>query len=54
VLARARAPLRESLERAGLVDEIGRGHLYATVRDAVDACVGDPDREPATGEPQEA
>jgi SulP family sulfate permease len=54
VLARARAPLRESLERAGLADEIGRDHLYATVRDAVDACVGGPDREPAAGEPRDA
>jgi anti-anti-sigma factor len=54
VLARAKATLRDSLERSGLVDEIGRDHLYATVRDAVDACVGDADSEAASGEPREA
>jgi len=47
VLARAKAPLRESLERSGLIDEIGRDHLYATVRQAVDAYLASIDASPA-------
>jgi SulP family sulfate permease len=40
VVARAKAPLRAALERAGLLAEIGADHLYPTVRDAVNAYAG--------------
>jgi SulP family sulfate permease len=36
-LARPKEPLREFLDRAGLLDEIGRDHIYPRVSDAVDA-----------------
>jgi len=38
VMARARARMEESLAAAGVLDVIGREHLYPTVRAAVDAC----------------
>lgn len=37
VLARLRSPMQEQLELAGVLDEIGRDHLFPTVRAAVDA-----------------
>jgi high affinity sulfate transporter 1 len=40
VLARLRTRMEEQLENAGVLDAIGRSHLYPTVRAAVDACVG--------------
>ena len=49
VFARSKAPLREALDHSGLIDEIGRDHLYATVREAVDACVGAGDVERGGG-----
>jgi sulfate permease, SulP family len=36
-LARPKKPLRDFLDRAGLLDEIGREHVYPRVSDAVDA-----------------
>ena len=36
-LARPKKPLRDFLDRAGLLDEIGSEHLYPRVSDAVDA-----------------
>ena len=36
-LARPKKPLRDFLDRAGLLDEIGRDHVYPRVSDAVDA-----------------
>jgi hypothetical protein len=38
VLARLRTRMEEELEDAGVLDAIGREHLYPTVRAAVDAC----------------
>lgn len=38
VLARLRTRMEEQFEEAGLIEAIGRGHLYPTVRVAVDAC----------------
>jgi high affinity sulfate transporter 1 len=38
VLARLRTRMEEQLEAAGVLDAIGREHLYPTVRTAVDAC----------------
>jgi high affinity sulfate transporter 1 len=38
VMARLRTRMEEQLENAGVLDAIGPGHLYATVRAAVDAC----------------
>jgi len=40
VLARLRTRMEEQLEDAGLLDAIGREHLYPTVRAAVDAYAG--------------
>ena len=37
-MSRAHYPIPESLERYELMDKIGKDHLYATNRDAVDAC----------------
>jgi hypothetical protein len=37
VLARLRTRMEEQLEDAGVLDVIGPGHLYPTVRAAVDA-----------------
>jgi sulfate permease, SulP family len=45
-LARPKKPLRDFLERTGLLDEIGRDHVYPRVSDAVDAYLAediDPD-----------
>ena len=36
-LARPKKPLRDFLERTGLLNAIGRDHLYPRVSDAVDA-----------------
>jgi MFS superfamily sulfate permease-like transporter len=38
VIARLRTRMEEQFETAGVLDEIGHGHLYPTVRAAVDAC----------------
>jgi SulP family sulfate permease len=38
-LARPKKPLRDFLDRAGLLDEIGREHVYPRVSDAVDAFI---------------
>jgi SulP family sulfate permease len=38
VMARLRTRMEEQFQDAGVLDEIGRGHLYPTVRAAVDAC----------------
>jgi SulP family sulfate permease len=38
VVARLRTRMEEQLEEAGVLDTIGREHLYPTVRAAVDAC----------------
>jgi high affinity sulfate transporter 1 len=40
VLARLRTRMEEQLETAGVLDAIGREHLYPTVRAAVRACAG--------------
>ena len=40
-LARPKKPLRDFLERTGLLDEIGRDHVYPRVSDAVDAYVAE-------------
>jgi anti-anti-sigma regulatory factor len=37
VIARLRTRMEEQLENAGVLDVIGRSHLYPTVRAAVDA-----------------
>jgi SulP family sulfate permease len=39
VLARLRTRMEAQLEDAGVLNVIGRGHLYPTVRAAVDACM---------------
>ena len=46
-LARPKKPLRDFLERTGLLDEIGRDHVYPRVSDAVDAYLAE-DTDPAT------
>jgi MFS superfamily sulfate permease-like transporter len=38
VLGRLRTRMEEQLEDAGVLEAIGHGHLYPTVRTAVDAC----------------
>jgi MFS superfamily sulfate permease-like transporter len=38
VLARLRTRMEQQFEEAGVLDAIGHGHLYPTVRAAVDAC----------------
>jgi hypothetical protein len=38
VVARLRTRMEEQFESAGVVDAIGRGHLYPTVHVAVDTC----------------
>ena len=43
--ARLKAPMRRSLRDAGLLDVIGEGHVYPTVRAAVRAAR--PEREEA-------
>jgi MFS superfamily sulfate permease-like transporter len=40
VVARLRTRMEEQLEDAGVLDALGRSHLYPTVRGAVDACAG--------------
>ncbi len=48
-LARPKKALRDFLDRAGLLDEIGRDHVYPRVSDAVDAFIasdGDESRPP--------
>jgi high affinity sulfate transporter 1 len=40
VIARLRTRMEEQLEDAGVLEAIGRSHLYPTVRAAVDACAG--------------
>jgi len=40
VIARLRTRMEEQLETAGVVDLVGSGHLYPTVRAAVEACEG--------------
>ena len=35
-LAEVRTPVAETARRAGLIQEIGEGHVYPTIRDAVD------------------
>ena len=37
MFARIKTPMRHRLEQAGIVDEVGRDHLYPTVRAAVQA-----------------
>jgi SulP family sulfate permease len=46
-LARPKKPLRDFLERTGLLDEIGRDHVYPRVSDAVDAYLAE-DTDQAT------
>jgi SulP family sulfate permease len=46
-LARPKKPLRDFLARTGLLDEIGRDHVYPRVSDAVDAYLAE-DTDPAT------
>jgi high affinity sulfate transporter 1 len=45
VVARLRTRMEQQFENAGVVDAIGRGHLYPTVRAAVDACAAGGDQE---------
>jgi hypothetical protein len=40
VIARLRTRMEQELEDAGVLDAVGRAHLYPTVRAAVDACAG--------------
>ena len=40
VIARLRTRMEEQLDDAGVLDVIGAGHLYPTVRAAVEACTG--------------
>jgi SulP family sulfate permease len=47
VFARTKAPLRDALDRSGLLDIIGADHLYPTVRAAVDASIGPAPASPA-------
>jgi SulP family sulfate permease len=47
VIARLRTRMEEQLDDAGVLDVVGSGHLYPTVRAAVDACTGSGDGDAA-------
>jgi MFS superfamily sulfate permease-like transporter len=47
LLVPQKKPLRDFLERTGLLDEIGRDHVYPRVSDAVDAYFAE-DTDPDT------
>jgi hypothetical protein len=46
VFARVKTPTRHRLEAAGIVELVGPGHLYPTVRAAVQAAASDREEPP--------
>ncbi len=49
-LTHVRDPLRDKMQRMGVVDAIGAGHIYETTRDGVDAFVASRNTLPAIGD----